>query len=72
MDDLQRLAGNCELRSVVLCSHGNKDGKSIDPLMPKSKAPSTVRMGNVFNKESMGLAMEDMGLRMEQLVEIGE
>ena len=53
-------------------SHGNKDGKSIDPLMPKSKAPSTVRMGNVFNKESMGLAMEDMGVGMEQLVEIGE
>ena len=41
MDSLQRLAGNCELRSVVLCSHGNKDGKSIDPLMPPSSAPST-------------------------------
>lgn len=44
MDNLQRLAGNCELRSIVLCSHGNKDGKQIDPLMPKSLAPSTVRM----------------------------
>lgn len=44
MDDLQRLAGNCELRSIVLCSHGNKDGKNIDPLMPPPAAPSTVRM----------------------------
>lgn len=43
-DDLQRLAGNCELRSIVLCSHGNKDGKKVDPLMPPSLAPSTVRM----------------------------
>jgi len=72
MDDLQRLAGNCELRSIVLCSHGNKDGKSIDPLMPKSKAPSTVRMGTVFNKEAMGLGDLDMGIGMEQLVEIEE
>lgn len=44
MDNLQRLAGNCELRSIVLCSHGNKDGKNIDPLMPPSLAPSTIRM----------------------------
>lgn len=43
-EDLQRLAGNCELRSVVLCSHGNKDGKEITPLMPPTAAPSTVRM----------------------------
>lgn len=41
MDNLQRLAGNCELRSVVLCSHGVKDGKNIDPLQPPSSAPST-------------------------------
>ena len=41
MDNMQRLAGNCELRSIVLCSHGNKDGKNIDPLMPPSNAPST-------------------------------
>ena len=41
MDNMQRLAGNCELRSIVLCSHGNKDGKNIDPLMPPSTAPST-------------------------------
>jgi broad specificity phosphatase PhoE len=43
-ENLQRLAGNCELRSIVLCSHGNKDGKEISPLMPPSEAPSTVRM----------------------------
>ena len=41
MDSLQRLAGNCELRSIVLCSHGNKDGKVIDPLLPPMAAPST-------------------------------
>ena len=45
-DDLQRLAGNCELRSIVLCSHGNKDGKTVDPLMPPPANPSTVRMGS--------------------------
>lgn len=26
---MQRLAGNCELRSVVLCSHGVKDGRQL-------------------------------------------
>ena len=46
-DDLQRLAGNCELRSVVLCSHGVKDGQKVDPLMPPSANPSTVRMETV-------------------------
>jgi len=44
MDNMQRLAGNCELRSIVLCSHGNKDGKNIDPLMPPSTAPSTGKL----------------------------
>mmetsp|Transcript_15432 Transcript_15432/g.32630 ORF Transcript_15432/g.32630 Transcript_15432/m.32630 type:complete len:353 (-) Transcript_15432:371-1429(-) len=46
-EDLQRVAGNCELRSVVLCSHGNKDGVNIDPLMPSLAAPSTV----ILNEE---------------------
>jgi broad specificity phosphatase PhoE len=46
-EDLQRLAGNCELRSVVLCSHGNKDGKEIAPLEPPTTAPSTVRLKSV-------------------------
>ena len=54
-ENLQRVAGNCELRSIMLCSHGVKDGKKIDPLLPptvapsmepKSSAPSTVRMSS--------------------------
>jgi len=32
MDSLQRLAGNCELRSIVMCSHGNKDGNDLRPM----------------------------------------
>lgn len=42
-ENLQRLAGNCELRSIVLCSHGTKErkGRSEEALMP---APSTVRL----------------------------
>lgn len=63
MDNLQRLAGNCELRSVVLCSHGNKDGKSIDPLMPPSSAPSTVRMGTVIGKEAVLGSMGEEALK---------
>jgi len=43
MSDLQRMAGNCELRSVVLCSHGNKDGKEVKPLVPSNPA-STVTL----------------------------
>lgn len=31
-DTLQRLAGNCELRSVVLCSHGIKDGRTLSKM----------------------------------------
>jgi len=46
-ENLQRLAGNCELRSIMLCSHGNKDGKEISPLMPTKNTPaSTVRMNS--------------------------
>lgn len=64
MDDLQRLAGNCELRSIVLCSHGNKDGKKVDPLQPPSLAPSTVRMKSVFDSSVFGEeALEE--LKME-------
>ena len=46
--DLQRLAGNCELRSVVMCSHGVREGKAV-PKMTKGSlaAPSDVRMGSV-------------------------
>lgn len=47
--ELQRLAGNCELRSVVLCSHGNKDGKKVESLRTGAErllraAPSTIRV----------------------------
>merc|ERR1719296_96600 len=59
MDNLQRLAGNCELRSIVLCSHGNKDGKNIDPLTPPSLAPSTVRMNTVSGGEAVGVETEE-------------
>jgi len=33
-DTIQRLAGNCELRSVVMCSHGVKDSRSVAPMAP--------------------------------------
>jgi len=46
MDSLQRLAGNCELRSIVMCSHGNKDGSEVPP-MTASEPRSTVRIGSV-------------------------
>jgi broad specificity phosphatase PhoE len=47
-EGLQRLAGNCELRSIVLCSHGNKDGKEIEPLRPPSMPASTVTMSKEY------------------------
>jgi broad specificity phosphatase PhoE len=47
-EGLQRLAGNCELRSIVLCSHGNKDGKDIEPLRPDNRPASTVTMSQSF------------------------
>ena len=31
-DKLQRATGNCELRSVVLCSHGIKDGRQLQKM----------------------------------------
>lgn len=42
MESLQRLAGNCELRSVVMCSHGNKDGKEIRPMTADTPASTMV------------------------------
>jgi len=42
-DSLQRLAGNCELRSIVMCSHGTKDGREVPPLTA-NRARSNVRM----------------------------
>lgn len=44
-DSLQRMAGNCELRSIVLCSHGNKDGRALAPMRARPQvAPSTIRV----------------------------
>jgi len=45
---MQRTAGNCELRSVVMCSHGVREGKAV-PKMTRGSlaAPSDVRMGSV-------------------------
>jgi broad specificity phosphatase PhoE len=45
-DTLQRLAGNCELRSIVLCSHGVKERHSLKPMTPKGPA-STVDLGEI-------------------------
>jgi broad specificity phosphatase PhoE len=32
-DEMQRLTGNCELRSIVLCSHGIKDGRMLKKMV---------------------------------------
>ncbi len=52
-DTLQRLAGNCELRSVVMCSHGVKDSAALKAMTPSPKA-STVDMGDVLLAKSNG------------------
>jgi broad specificity phosphatase PhoE len=55
-DSLQRTAGNCELRSVVLCSHGNKDGKALEPMRAARPqvAPSTIRVPSSSSLFDMG------------------
>jgi len=54
-DSLQRMAGNCELRSVVLCSHGNKDGKRVEKMMARPQvAPSTIRVPSSSNLFGLG------------------
>mmetsp|Transcript_5172 Transcript_5172/g.4917 ORF Transcript_5172/g.4917 Transcript_5172/m.4917 type:complete len:325 (+) Transcript_5172:60-1034(+) len=56
-DSLQRMAGNCELRSVVLCSHGNKDGKRVGPMRAAVRphvAPSTIRVPSSSSLMEMG------------------
>lgn len=54
-DSLQRVAGNCELRSVVLCSHGNKDGVSSEPMRARPQvAPSTIRVPSSSSLFEMG------------------
>mmetsp|Transcript_10807 Transcript_10807/g.15927 ORF Transcript_10807/g.15927 Transcript_10807/m.15927 type:complete len:323 (-) Transcript_10807:214-1182(-) len=64
MKDLQRLAGNCELRSIVLCSHGTKDGKKVEPLRSSIAGPaSTIAMsssyGSMTNLQEMAMANEE-------------
>jgi len=54
-DSLQRMAGNCELRSVVLCSHGNKDGKMVEQMRARPQvAPSTIRVPSSSSLFEMG------------------
>mmetsp|Transcript_11401 Transcript_11401/g.18904 ORF Transcript_11401/g.18904 Transcript_11401/m.18904 type:complete len:317 (-) Transcript_11401:127-1077(-) len=54
-DSLQRMAGNCELRSIVLCSHGNKDGKTLEPMRGRPQvAPSTIRVPSSSSLFEMG------------------
>ena len=38
---LQRLAGNCELRSIVMCSHGNKEKNTVSRRMVPTRSAST-------------------------------
>lgn len=54
-DALQRLAGNCELRSIVMCSHGTKDGRAPPELTQDRPpiAPSTMRMASTTSLEQM-------------------
>jgi len=58
-DSLQRMAGNCELRSVVLCSHGNKDGKIVEKMRARPQvAPSTIRVPSSNNLFELGNVSE--------------
>jgi broad specificity phosphatase PhoE len=57
-DSLQRMAGNCELRSIVLCSHGNKEGKEVEPLNPPMCAESTIRVPSPILPNFVGKEME--------------
>eukprot|EP00529_Nitzschia_sp_RCC80_P025787 CAMPEP_0113466544 /NCGR_PEP_ID=MMETSP0014_2-20120614/14326_1 /TAXON_ID=2857 /ORGANISM="Nitzschia sp." /LENGTH=346 /DNA_ID=CAMNT_0000358769 /DNA_START=128 /DNA_END=1165 /DNA_ORIENTATION=- /assembly_acc=CAM_ASM_000159 len=69
-DSLQRMAGNCELRSVVLCSHGNKDGRVVQPMravVRQNVAPSTIRVpssSSLFNM--VGLDLEEQEQQQQQ------
>ena len=55
-ESMQRLAGNCELRSVVMCSHGVKEGVADRP-MTTDGPQSTMRIGSVGSQlDKLGLA----------------
>jgi broad specificity phosphatase PhoE len=60
-DSLQRMAGNCELRSIVLCSHGNKDGKTVETMRARPEvAPSTIRVPSSSSLFEMGQEEETL------------
>ena len=53
------MAGNCELRSIVLCSHGNKDGKIVEKMRARPQvAPSTIRVPSSTNLFELGNVAE--------------
>ena len=62
-DSLQRMAGNCELRSIVLCSHGNKEGTEIKPLDPPMGPASTIRVPSSHNLSAMDEIAEESARR---------
>mmetsp|Transcript_138331 Transcript_138331/g.240524 ORF Transcript_138331/g.240524 Transcript_138331/m.240524 type:complete len:308 (-) Transcript_138331:318-1241(-) len=47
---LQRLAGNCELRSIVMCSHGSKEGQTTRRMVP-NRAASTISNASFSTKK---------------------
>ena len=60
-DSLQRMAGNCELRSIVLCSHGNKDGKKVETMRARPEvAPSTIRVPSSSSLFELGQEEETL------------
>lgn len=60
-DSLQRMAGNCELRSIVLCSHGNKDGKTVETMRARPQvAPSTIRVPSSSSLFELGKEEETL------------
>jgi broad specificity phosphatase PhoE len=60
-DSLQRMAGNCELRSIVLCSHGNKDGKTVETMRARPEvAPSTIRVPSSSSLFELGQEEETL------------
>lgn len=68
-DSLQRMAGNCELRSIVLCSHGVKEGNELKTLDPPQAAASTIRCPSSHNlAELMTLDEEELAEETEQML----
>ncbi|GMI30176.1 hypothetical protein TrCOL_g9261 [Triparma columacea] len=57
-ENLHRVAGNCELRSIVMCSHGTKEQEEIDSMLDatKGRPKSTVIM-----QSSSGINLNMLG-----------